>query len=172
MDIVRPDDNWEEWDFCQLADSLRRWTERNPKTAGNPEKQFRRENLLRVRDKDQKLPCICVYCEKPGDKCSECELVSGTPERRLIISKKKLCFNCTGPKHSTSNCRNNKIRTNCKGKHHTTICKKTSNVLLTTNDNHVRYPLVIIDIKDMKCCASIDTRAGASYASYSLLLTN
>ena len=31
-------------DFCQLVDSLRRWTERSPKIAGNPEKQFRMEN--------------------------------------------------------------------------------------------------------------------------------
>ena len=31
-DLVRLDDNWQEWDFCQLVDSLRRWTERNPKT--------------------------------------------------------------------------------------------------------------------------------------------
>ena len=38
--LVRLDDNWQEWDFCQLVDSLRRWTERNPKIAGNPEKHF------------------------------------------------------------------------------------------------------------------------------------
>ena len=37
---VRLDGNWEEWDFFQLVDSLRRWAERNPKTAGNPEKQY------------------------------------------------------------------------------------------------------------------------------------
>ena len=69
-DLVRLDDNWQEWDFCQLVDSLRRWTERNPKTAGNPEKNFRRENLFQVRDKDQKPAYVCVYCEKPGRKSS------------------------------------------------------------------------------------------------------
>ena len=51
-DLVRLDDNWQEWDFCQLVDSLRRWAERNPKTAENPEKNFRRENLFKVRDKE------------------------------------------------------------------------------------------------------------------------
>ena len=79
-DLVRLDDNWQEWDFCQLVDSLRRWTERNPKTAGNPEKNFRRENLFQVRDKDQKPAYVCVYCEKPGHKSRECELVSETPK--------------------------------------------------------------------------------------------
>ena len=38
-DLIRLDDNWQEWDFCQLIDFLR-WTEMNPKTAGNPEKNL------------------------------------------------------------------------------------------------------------------------------------
>ena len=155
-DLVRLDDNWQEWDFCQLVDSLRRWTERNPKTAGNPEKNFRRESLFQVRDKDQNPAYVCVYCEKPGHEYSECELVSGNPERRLALSKKKSCFNCTGSKHHS-----NKTCANCKGKHYTSIFEKTSNVLLTTNDNHLTYPLVIIDIEGIKCRALIDTRAGA-----------
>ena len=51
MDLARLDDNWQEWDLRQLVDSLRRWTERNPKTAVNPEKNFTRENLFQVKDK-------------------------------------------------------------------------------------------------------------------------
>ena len=51
-----------------------------PKTAGNPKKNFRRENLFQVRDKDQKPAYVCVYCEKPGHKSRECELVSETPK--------------------------------------------------------------------------------------------
>ena len=116
-DLVRLDNNWQEWDFCQLVDSLRRWTERNPKTAGNPEKNCRRENSFQVKDKDQNPAYVCVYCEKLGHKSSECELVSGTPERRLVLSKKKLCFNCTGPKYRASDCRSNKMCANYKGKH-------------------------------------------------------
>ena len=42
-DSARLDDNWQEWDFCQLVDTLRRWTETNPKTAGNPEEHFVRK---------------------------------------------------------------------------------------------------------------------------------
>ena len=109
--------------------------------------------MFQVRDKDQKLAYVFVYCEKPGHKSSECELVNETPERRLILSKKKLCFNCTGPKHRASDCCSNKTSANCKLKHHTSICGKTSHVLLTTNDNHVTYPLVIIDIEGTKCRA-------------------
>ena len=60
VDLIRLDDNWQEWGFWQLVDSLRRWTERNPETAGNPEKNFRRENLFQVRYKDQKPVCLCL----------------------------------------------------------------------------------------------------------------
>ena len=58
-----------------------------PKTTGNPEKNFRRENLFQVRDKDQEPAYVRVYCEKTGHKSCEYELVI-TPERRLILSKK------------------------------------------------------------------------------------
>ena len=165
-DLARLDNNWQEWNFCQLVDSLKRWTGRNPKIAGNPEKSFTRVNLFQVRDKEPTY--VCVYCEKPGHISRECELVSGTQESRLILSKKKLCVNCTGPNHRASDCRSNKTCTNCKGKHHTSICEKTSNVLLTANDKHVTYPLVIIDAEGIKCHALIDTGGGASYASSTL----
>ena len=112
--LVRLDDDWQEWDFCQLLDALRRQAEIKPKTAGNPEKNFRKENLFQVRDKDQKPACVCVCYEKPGHKSSECELVSGTPKLKLILSKKKLCFNCAGPKHRASDCRSNKTCANLK----------------------------------------------------------
>ena len=46
---------------------------------------------------------------------------------------------------------------------------KTSNVQFTTNDSHVTYPLVRIDIECIKCHALIDTKSGVSYASSTLI---
>ena len=40
--------------------------------------------------------------------------------------------------------------------------KKTSNVLLATNYDHVTYPLVIIDIESIKCRVITDTGSRAS----------
>ena len=41
--------------------------------------------------------------------------------------------------------------------------------MLTTNDNHVTYSLVIIDVEGIKCWALIDIGARASYASSTLI---
>ena len=44
-DLVQTDDDWQEWDFPQLVEALRKWTERNPlkqddrATERNPLKQ-------------------------------------------------------------------------------------------------------------------------------------
>ena len=59
-DLVRLNDNWQKWDFCQLVHSLRRWTDKNSKAAGNPEKHFRMENFLQVKDKDQKPMSVSI----------------------------------------------------------------------------------------------------------------
>ena len=34
-DLVRLDDEWPEWDFPKLVESLRKWTDCNPKTIHN-----------------------------------------------------------------------------------------------------------------------------------------
>ena len=37
-DLVRLDDEWQEWDFPKLVESLRMWTDHNPKKIHNSEK--------------------------------------------------------------------------------------------------------------------------------------
>ena len=44
------------------------------------------------RKKWPKPTYVCVYCEKPSHKSSKCELVSGTPQQRLILLKKECAF--------------------------------------------------------------------------------
>ena len=66
----------------------------------------------------------CVYCEKEGQKSSECKVVECLSDLRLKLAEKKLCFNCTGLKHKASECRSTKACQICNEKHHTSICKK------------------------------------------------
>ena len=42
-DLVRLDDSWQDWGFCELVEALRKWTERNPKIIAS-EKNPKREN--------------------------------------------------------------------------------------------------------------------------------
>ena len=167
-DLVRLDDNWQEWDFEKLVDSLRRWTERNPKNILNNDPKYKRENVFHSKEQKQ-TPRACVYCDKQGHKASECEIVKSVADRKLILSKKKLCFNCTGTKHRASDCRSNKLCLNCNSKHHTSICDKCDNVLLTTNSNACAYPVVIINIEGIKCRALVDTGSGANYVSSTII---
>ena len=84
----------------QLVDTLRKWATRNSKIIPSPEKGFKRENVYQTNDKNYK--CRGVYFEKSGHKPSDCKTVSDIEELRLILSKKKICFNCTGTKHRAS----------------------------------------------------------------------
>ena len=144
-------------DILPLADTLRKWTTRNPKIwFTSLEKSFKRKNAYQTNDKNDNHH-DCFYCEKPGLKASDCKTVSDIEERRLILSKKKLCFNYTGTKHRASECLNNRSCVKCKGKHHSSICDKTNTALLTTSNCSVTYPVVLIEIEGVKCLAVIDT---------------
>ena len=52
---------------------------------------------------------------------------------------------------------------------HTSICDKNENVLLTTNSNACTYLLVIVNIEGIKCRTLVDTGAGASYLSSTII---
>ena len=56
--------------FLPVSRFFKEMDREKPKTDGNPKKNFRRENLFQVRDKDQKPAYVCVYCEKPRRKSS------------------------------------------------------------------------------------------------------
>ena len=54
-------------------------------------------------------------------------------------------------------------------KHHSPICDKTTTTLLPTSSCSVTYPVILIEIEGVKCSALIDTGAGATYASSTLI---
>ena len=107
-DLVKPDDNWQEWDFAKVVDSLRRWIDRNLKNILNNDQKHKMEGVFKTKEQKQTARA-CVCCEKQGYKSSQCESVKSVEDRRLIISKKKLCFNCTEVKHRATDYRRNKL---------------------------------------------------------------
>ena len=72
-DLVRLDDSWQDWGFCELVETLRKWTERNPKIIAS-EKKPKRDNVYHTTERERKTR-RCVYCEKERHKSSECKAV-------------------------------------------------------------------------------------------------
>eukprot|EP00795_Rhopilema_esculentum_P008005 gene8005-13914_t len=157
-----------EWGFTQLVETLRKWCERNPFHSDE-----RRERVFQTDDKTGRSRG-CVYCHEPGHKSAECDKIKSLAEGRRLLSDKKLCFNCTGGKHRAAECRS-KIRCQrCTGKHHTSICDQEQQQVLIANEQYhaneaVTYPVVVASENGVKCRALLDTGAGSSYASKTLL---
>ena len=104
-DLVRTDDNWQEWDFRDLLEALCQWTDRNPITSNNTDQNksynsqnnqsgYRCEKLLQTSQINVRNNSI--FCDKTDRKATQCKNIVSIEERRKISSSKKLCFNCTG----------------------------------------------------------------------------
>ena len=111
--------------------------------------------------------------QKSDHKSADCQPVKTTSERRKLLREKKLCFNCTKPKHPAADCRSSKTCQICKNKHHRSICDKSwstfTEPLLTTTENNVIYPVAIVKANGVKCYTLPDIGSGSSYASEGLL---
>ena len=71
-DLVRNDDNWQDWKFQQLVKALEKWTVRNPipmSDKGNPEKRNGYSKSYQAKQTKSE----CVYCEKPDHRSSDCK---------------------------------------------------------------------------------------------------
>ena len=102
-DLVRTDENWQEWDFPKFVYALQGWTERNPLTIRSSDKTWRDSNAFNTQLDDVR-PCDrgCVYCDSTDHKPHECTKVSDPNERKKMFLKKRLCFNCAGDDHRAS----------------------------------------------------------------------
>ena len=106
-----------------------------------------------------------------------CPKISSVSARKKFFAERRLCFNCTGAKHRASDCKSTLNCQLCNQKHHTSICTKEQQPLLTTTESSdipLAYPVVVVNVEGVKCRALLDTGAGSSYASGALLnrLTN
>ena len=168
-DLLRTDDKWREWDFPKFVEALRMWTERNPCLPRKKRSEFPSGSSYNTQQR------TCVYCDKPDHKSIDCGSVTKPGERRQILQRKRLCFNCTGSGQRASQCKSRSKCRVCDGKHHSSICEKPPKEnLMTTNqgnEQHVVYPVVVVDVHGVKCRALLDSGSGSSYASAVLLKT-
>ena len=177
-DLVRMDDNWQEWGFPELIESLKKWCDRNPllsderKTDHSGSRPPRKDQAYQAKAEGVRPQRVCVYCEAEDHKLTACDRVTDGSQRKKILSEKKLCFNCAGSRHRASECRSKYMCQHCGGKHHTSICDKSSrrsNLMLATGEGTVIYPVVVVEIDGIRCRALLDTGSGSSYASATLI---
>ena len=125
-DLVRTDDNWQDWRFPELIEALRKWTVRDPvKPEDNhPDKQSKLKNF-QTRQQESK-PRVCVYCDEGNHRSAECKKVDTVADRRKILADKQLCFNCTGQRRRAADCRSQQACQHCRRRHHSSICDKNT----------------------------------------------
>ena len=176
-DLVRIDDDWQNWDFVKLCDALASWIRRNPVESSEDHREetlhSKRDQIARRRFTTQQTRA-CVYCDDPTHRGLECHRVTSFDERRNILATKKLCFNCTGPKHPAIECNSKISCRHCAEKHHTSICdrQQAREPGMTTSqvgNSAVLHPVVIVKVAGYKFRALLDSGASHSYASSTFL---
>ena len=96
LDLVRTDDSWHEWQFPDLVEALRSWTERNPTSSSdvhNPQDR-RRERSYQAKVKSESSSKTCAYCDSAVHKFYEGKVITGVKGRKKLLSEKRTCINC------------------------------------------------------------------------------
>ncbi|KAK3725254.1 hypothetical protein QZH41_001286 [Actinostola sp. cb2023] len=106
-DLVRLDDNWQEWAFPQLIEALRKWTERNPpkleeKLSQTQPDKFKKARSFHAKQETTVAARTCSYCESAEHKSLNCDKITTPSDRKQHLAQKQLCFNCTRPNHKAS----------------------------------------------------------------------
>ena len=100
-DLVRTDDDWQEWKFLQSLEALRKWTIRSPskveergakKEKPLPPKPLK-QRMFQVKQQDAKRR-PCVYCDSLNHQSVNCNKVTTIQERRKQLNLKVIPFNC------------------------------------------------------------------------------
>ena len=172
-DLVRGQSGWQDWDFPQLVNALKLWKEINPVESSDDSKRKQPWASRHFQTRDHPIqPGGCVYCQSETHKSIDCERLKTVDERKKYLAKNRLCFNCTRSQHRAADCKSRSTCQKCQRKHHTSICDQTNNPVLAASCNENRsvcYPVVVVEINGVKCCALLDTGAGSSYASSALI---
>ena len=174
-DLVRTDDNWESWRMEHLINNLQGWLKRNrmEEQPGTVRENHKRERLWYAAEGEEKQPSdttksipVCLYCQK-GHWGDRCETYKTLESRRKFLTDNRLCYNCGRGGHIGHRCRSRGCF-NCKGRHHTSICDRKENPVLTvyTPSAEETLPAIIpVKINGTTLWAYLDTGSGRNFIS-------
>ena len=106
-----------------------------------------------------------MYCEDTSHKANECSEVTTASDRKQVLAKRRLCFNCAAGNHKAAECPS---KSTCQ--RHTSICdhrdkptkkEKAYTAGDNTNDEGI-FPIVTVRVGGVLCRTLIDSGAGSS----------
>ena len=113
----------------------------------------------------------CVYCDSSDHKANDCQKVTTVADRKQILAKKHLCFNCALGSHQAAKCQSKNSCQKCGKRHHTSICDKSTTaeerkIALTANEvGEGVFPVVLVKVDGITTRALIDSGSSSSYVS-------
>ena len=126
----------------------------------------------------------CVYCEDGSHKSVDCPTVCDPEARRKVLLDQKLCFNCTKPNCRVGICKSFARCRRCNAKHHTSLhaentppsdSKETPTeggkrkAMTANGPGEGLLPILVIELNRVRCRALVDSGAGSSYTSRTIL---
>ena len=94
-DLVRLDDSWQDWGFCELVEAVRKWTERNPKIIAS-KKNPKRDNVYHTKEKEQKVievkgvKCRVLIDTRAGSSYVSSKLISRLNKKPIRKESKRI----------------------------------------------------------------------------------
>ena len=178
-DLVRVDDNWEEWEMETLISNLQAWLKRNKCEDGQKSPAYMGERGNKERSYyggEGKPKPKCIFCSEEYWS-DECKTTVTQAQRKKFFVDKNLCFNCGRSGHRGNQCRSRGCF-KCGSKHHTSLCESNENLKPNT-DGKFRVlngyssssegkslpPIVPVEIKGEVMWAYLDTGSAKNFVS-------
>ena len=166
-DIIRNNDNSQEWVFPKFVTALEKWTQRNPISNNEIKRRIGhngKEKLLNTKQHQKR----CIHSEDKDHNSTNCKKFESIAERK--IRWKKICFSYTGKQQRKSDCRSKRTCLTCNEGHHSSIgSKPIVPTISSTGQGDVTHPVVVLLVDVVKCRPLLGTGARSSYRSAGLM---
>ena len=182
-EITKGDREWTKWGFKEFLERLWEYLRacEDIEPSFQPEKDTGKRESSKtypVRPRPENATILsttsrtrsCVYCNETGHRSTECTKLKTPQERKTFLQQNHRCYNCTGTRHVTKDCRSTRACTHCNERHHSSICRKQGEVeqkepSLHISNGPVAYQTVQAKIGGILCRALLDSGSGQSYVS-------